>query len=132
MSKADIEKIRQLNSQWVSAVNAGDLAAWQKTFTGDFVWMPPDMPKLSGKKAVTQFAKTAFFDPYKVKLTQRLGKVEVFGPRALASSSFQLELTPKGGGETKKGVGKFMFVCLKDKGSWKLTQAIWNLDKPLA
>ena len=127
MSKKDVSEIHRLNGSWVKAVNAGDLDAWQKTFTGNFVWMPPDVPKLSGKKAVT-----AFSDPYTVKLTEKLGKVEVFGSRGLAASSFRLELTPKAGGETKKSTGKFMFVCKKDKGAWKLSQAIWNLDKPLA
>ena len=133
MSRKDIAAINRLSRQWGTAVNAGDANAWQETFTKNFVWMPPDVPKLVGRKAVTAFGKAAFLDPFKLRLKQRLGQVKVFGPQALAIGSFTIEMTPKGGGDTIKRSGNFMWVSQKEKpGSWKIAKAIWNFDKPLA
>jgi uncharacterized protein (TIGR02246 family) len=130
MSKNDIAAINRLSRQWVSAVNAGDADAWQETFTKNFVWIPPDVRKLVGRKAVTAFGKTAFLDPFKLRLKQRLSQIEIFSPRALAIGSFTIDMTPKGGGDTIKRSGNFMWVFQKEKRSWKIAKAIFNFDKP--
>lgn len=132
MSKNDVAAINRLSRQWVSAVNAGDADAWQETFTKNFVWMPPDVQKLVGRKAVTAFGKTAFLDPFKLCLKQKLGEVKIFSPQALAIGSFTIDMTPKSGGDTIKRSGNFMWVFQKEKRSWKISKAIWNFDRPPA
>jgi ketosteroid isomerase-like protein len=39
-------KIKNTIRQWIAACNAGDAEAFQNTLTSNFVWMPPDAPKL--------------------------------------------------------------------------------------
>lgn len=129
----DVAKIKQAFRRYVAAVNAGDIDAWQSMFTGNCVLMPPDAPKLAGKKAVAAFVKTAFFDPFKIHLKERAGRVQVFRARAFTSGAFSLELTPKAGGNTLKATGKYMDMLAKQKdGSWKFAQRIFNFDKPPA
>jgi ketosteroid isomerase-like protein len=51
MSKNDVAKIKRVQSEFAKACNADDIEAWQKTLGNDVVFMPPDTPKVSGKKA---------------------------------------------------------------------------------
>src|SRR5262245_58208272 len=129
----DIAKIRQMLRAYADACTAGDADAVQKTFADGVVFMPPDIPKLSGKKKIASWQKATYFDPFTNKLRMKLGRAQVFGKQALITGSFNLEITPKAGGTTLKGTGKHMAVLAKQKdGSWKYAEAIWNFDKPPA
>ena len=132
MSKKDLAKIKAFNRQFVAICNAGDAVAFENMWTKNAVWMPADAPKLVGRKAVAAFAKTQFFDPFKIKLTQTL-KVKVAGSQAFGSGAFRVGLTSKADGSTLTGTGKFMAALEKQKdGSWKFAQQAFNYDSPLA
>ena len=129
----DIAKIKSTIRQYCTAANAGDPDAWGKTLDSKALWMPPDAPKLAGKKAIIAFTKARFFEPYKIKLSVKLNNVKVFGSQAFASGPFALDLTPKAEGSTIHTTGKHMHEFRKQRdGSWKYGQLIWNYDKPLA
>lgn len=133
MSKKDIAKIKSTVREYCTAANTDNPAAWGKTLADNVVWMPADAPRLVGKKAVMAFTKTAFFDPYRIKLGVKLKKVQIFGSQAFAPASFSLDLTPKAGGDTIKATGKAMHEFRKQRdGSWKYGELIWNFDKPRA
>jgi uncharacterized protein (TIGR02246 family) len=133
MSKSDVAKIRQELRRYVAAVNTGDIDGWLSRFTSNCVWMPPDTPRLKGKKAMAAFAESAFFDPFTIRLKEKANRVQVFGKQAFTSGSFNLELTPKTGGNTLKTTGKYMDMLAKQKdGSWKFAERIFNFDKPPA
>ena len=132
MSKTDVAKIRSTVRQYCAAANTDNPDAWGKTLDNAASWLPPDAPRLSGKKAVVPWVKQQFFDPYKIKLGVKLTKVQVFGSKAFAPASFSLDLTPKSGGDTMKMTGKAMHEFRKQRdGSWKYGELIWNYDKPL-
>jgi ketosteroid isomerase-like protein len=104
-----------------------------RTLANGFVFMPPDAPKVSGKNAFTGWAKETFFDPYKMNVQLKPQRVHIVGSQAFAPGSFTLSLTPKAGGATTTGVGKFIHGFKKQKnGSWKYAQVIFNYDKPPA
>jgi uncharacterized protein (TIGR02246 family) len=133
MSKNDVKKIRQTLRAFAAACTAGDSDAVLTTFADGVVFMPPDAPKVSGKKAVAAWAQLAVFNQFQQKLRLNLGRAQVSGAQALVTGSFAVEMTPKAGGITVKGIGKHMAVFKKQKdGSWKYAQAIWNFDKPPA
>jgi uncharacterized protein (TIGR02246 family) len=133
MSKKEIAKIKSTVRQYCAAANTDDPAAWEKTLDSKALWMPADAPRLRGRKAVMAFVKTAFFEPYKIKLGVKLNKVQVFGSKAFAPASFSLDLTPKAGGDTIKMSGNAMHEFRKQRdGSWKYGELIWNYDKPRA
>ena len=129
----DVAKIKLTLRQFSAACTAGDIDAFRKTLSNEVVFMPPDTPKISGKKAVAAWAQSAVFDQVRQKLKLNLGRAQLKGAQALITGSFAVEITPKAGGNTVKGVGKHMAVFKKQKdGSWKYAQAIWNFDKPPA
>ena len=133
MSKNDIAKIKATVRQYCAAANSGNPDAWGATLDTKASWLPPDNPRLKGKKAIMAFTKTAFFDPYTIKLSVKLANVKVVGSQAFASGPFSLDLTPKAGGAAIKTKGKHMHEFRKQKdGSWKYGELIWNYDKPLA
>jgi len=133
MSKKDVAKIKSIVRAYCAAANSDNPDAWQKTLDDKVLWLPPDAPKLMGRKAVVAFSKERFFDPYKIKLSVKLNNLKVHGAKAFASGSFSSSLTPKAGGDTINLTGKHMCEFRKQKdGSWKYGELIWNNDKPLA
>jgi len=129
----DVAKIKGVQSQYVAACNADDIDAWQTILGNDFVFMPPDAPKVSGKKATAAWAKGTLFDPFKMRPRVKFDRVDVFGSQAFAPGSFTFDLTPKSGGNTIKSVGKAISGFKKQRdGSWKYSRVIWNYDKPPA
>jgi uncharacterized protein (TIGR02246 family) len=133
MPKNDVAKIEDALRQFAAACTAGDSGAAGNTFDEGVVFMPPDTPKIAGKKAVTAWMQSAVFDVMKQKLQMNLGQAQFFGDQAFITGTFNLEMTPKSGGQTVKGTGKHMALLKKQKdGSWRYAQAIWNFDKPPA
>jgi len=132
MSKNDIAKIRSTVRAYIKAANTDNPEAWEKTLDPAIVWMPAGAPRLKRRKAVMTFTKAHFFEPYGIKLSVRLDRVQVFGSRAFASATFDLVLTPKAGGEPIKSPGNAMHEFRKQRdGSWKYGELIWNYDKPV-
>src|SRR5262245_16566742 len=120
MSKNEVAKIKQTVKQYCAAAKADDPAAWEATLDGKVSWLPPNAPRLKGKKAVMAFTRANFFDPYKINLSVKLANVQVVGKQAFASGSFSLDLTPKAGGAAVKVKGKHMHEFRKQRdGSWK-------------
>ena len=131
MSKKDIAKIKSTVRAYIKAANTDNPDAWEKTLDPGILWMPPNAVRVKGRKAVMAFTRAHFFDVYKIKLSVKLDKVHVHGPRAFAPATFGLDLTPKAGGETIQSPGNAMHEFRKQKdGSWKYGALIWNHDKP--
>src|SRR5262245_4133211 len=130
MRTKDEAEIKRLCRRADAAVSAGDLDGWVSTLTNGVVFLPHGSPKVTGKKAVAAWAKSTFFDPFKIKLRSSYPGFTVFGSLAFGTGSWRLELTPKSGGDTRRTTGKKMVVFRKQAdGSWKLAQEIFNGDK---
>jgi ketosteroid isomerase-like protein len=133
MPQNDVAKIKALVRRYVTACNAGDAGGLEDCLSGNAALMPPDVPKLSGKKAIARWAKETYFDVFENELMIKLDHVLVFGRHAFGTGRFAIALVPKAGGGKMKGAGKHMNTFEKQKdGSWKYTRSIWNFDKPLA
>ena len=126
------EGLNQLRQQYIAAVNASDTDAFVKSLTDDVVFMPPDTPKLAGKRAVGSWMTTEYFDRYRVEFDFSYEEIQEFGTHAVVSGPFSLKMTPKSGGETEAVRGKFLDLCRRDAdGSWKFARGAWNLDAPV-
>jgi hypothetical protein len=55
MSKNDITKIKSTVRQYCLAANTDDPEAWENTLDSKALWLPPDAPKLVGRKAVVAY-----------------------------------------------------------------------------
>ena len=87
----DVAGINATLEQYVAAVNAADAEVYAKTLTDDVVFMPPDSPRLSGRQAVVDWAKSGFFDPFTIRFQAAFDEVQVFGSQAVATGSFSLD-----------------------------------------
>ena len=128
----EIAKIKSTVRAYIKAANTGNPDAWEQTLDPAILWMPPNAPRLKGRRAVMAFTRSHFFTPFNIKLSVKLDQVQVYGSRAFAPATFGLDLTPKSGGEKIKSPGNAMHEFRKQRdGSWKYRALIWNYDKPV-
>ena len=128
---AETAAINRTAKEYLSAINSGDLNQWLGTLTDDVVYLPPDQPMVTGKKAVRPWVKKTFFDPFKMKLNFSFDELEVLGSSAFGHGRFTLALTPRAGGKNAKIAGKFVDIFRRQSnGAWKFARVIWNSDKP--
>ena len=127
----DVAAIKNLDSKWNTAVNAGDAAALANLHTDDAIRMPPNQPAVVGKEAIQSSFQT-IFEQFTGKLTLSPEEVEVVGDWAFARGTYAGTRTPKAGGEPTEDNGKYLAIFLRQPdGSWKHYRGIWNSDKPL-
>lgn len=119
-----------LNLQYVTATNAGDVAALVSLYTGDAIRMPPNEPSVAGREAIRSWMQ-AMTDRFTIKIAFPQIEVEVAGDWAFVRGTYTLALTPKTGGERTEDRGKFVdFDKRQPDGSWRIYRDIWNSDKP--
>ncbi len=132
-ASADADAIRALGKAYESACNAGDLDLWAQTFAEDAIALPPDQPLVAGRAGIRDWAKRAFFDPFKLQLSFSFAEVTVSGDWAFAHGPYTLQLTPKDGSPAVQAKGKFVNVFRRrPDGSWKYARLIFNSDTPPA
>jgi uncharacterized protein (TIGR02246 family) len=131
-NSADANAIRALGKAYEAACNAGDLDRWTETFTDDAIFFPPDHPLVAGRLAIRDWAKRAFFDPYKMQLTFSFTEVSVSGDWAFTHGPYTLLLTPKDGSPAVQAKGKFIDVFRRRSDGWRFARVIFNSDTPPA
>jgi uncharacterized protein (TIGR02246 family) len=131
-TSSDADAIRALGKVYEAACNAGDLDRWTETFTEDAIALPPDHPLVAGRAAIRNWAKRAFFDPYKIQLAFSLTEITVAGDWAFSHGPYTLLLTPKDGSPAVEAKGKFVDVFRRRPDGWRFARVIFNSDAPPA
>ena len=117
-------EIRQVIDDWRNAVNAGDIDRILEIAADDLEMMPAGQPAVSGTDAhellrgfVNQF--TADLQPFSNE------EIIVCGEWAFQRLTYQITLTPKGGGDsiTEQGDGIHMFRR-DTAGTWRLAKDV--------
>ncbi len=125
------EGIQKNLEEYIKATNNGDMEAMAATMMKDIVYIAPDCKPMRSIDQVKRWAKDSFFDPFNVKFNAEFENLEVFGDRAYAPGSFQLDLTPKKGGEKIHLTGEFFDIFQQAGDEWKLKHCIYNYDQPV-
>ena len=127
-SDADTAAIRDLFEQFDSTATAGQAEEWMSLLSDDILWMVPNQPTLVGRDAVWERVGP-FFADWKMHHLCTIDELRVAGDWAYVRGTYEFRVTPKAGGETTEELGKFVYVleCHADD-SWKIAQAIWNLN----
>lgn len=127
----DVAKVYQLWNEVAAAMNAGDMERWIGLWVDDGIQMPPNAPRRVGKMEIQRGMQSQFdlFDT--TNMVVHTEEVRILGDRAYSHGTYEFELVPRGGGETKGYFGKFLDVLEKQiDGSWKIAIDCHNYDTP--
>lgn len=114
------QALRDIDQAYGKALQAGDPAAIVALHADDAIVLPHNGPVLRGTAAIqTEFTKR-YADP--TPITLHTDDVVV------ASSGDLAYLIGRSSDPT--GVGKYLSVYRKSRGTWKIAGDIWNMDQP--
>lgn len=131
MQVSDVAKINELWKEYAAAMTAGDMDRWISLWIEDGIQMPPDTPQRAGKELIRAENQPSldFFD-WQIAIYP--DAVRVLGDQAYSHGSYEFVITPKEGGDTLEGKGKFLTILQRQiDGSWKLAVDCFNYDAPL-
>jgi uncharacterized protein (TIGR02246 family) len=117
----DVARVYELWSEYAAAANEGDMERWIALWIDDGIQMPPGAPRRVGKEEIRREMQPLFdlFDTSKMIIHTE--EVRILGDRAYSHGTYEFEMAPKGGGETKSYSGKFLDILEKQvDGSWKI------------
>lgn len=129
-TEADVEAIKAVNQQCLSAIKAGDLDTIVDLFTDDGVFMLPNEPTLTGKDAIKSRLQTDM-DKFTFDESWASEEIVVFGDWAFDRGSSKVIMTPKEGGDSIEDNGKYIWIFKRQPdGNWRYARCIWNSDNP--
>ncbi len=71
-----------------------------------------------------------------IRESRTMEEVTIAGDWAIVWGEYQVELTPRQGGESARESaterGKYLDVLRKEDGEWKFARSVWNTSEPRA
>lgn len=134
LTDEDVAAIRSLGTTYAEAILNGDLAATTAVYAEDAVELPPNMPAIVGKEAITANYALGFETGMTVAQFS-LTSVSIDGVGGLAydHSTWTWTGTPPGATEPVTETGKALVIARRQEdGSWLWTLSMWNSDNPPA
>jgi uncharacterized protein (TIGR02246 family) len=126
-----VDSLAAADQAFVDNVVAGDVAAVVALHTETARRVPPDLPAVVGRPALTGYVQTFvdLFEPRDLTVTQAGNQAA--GDWGLTWGVYEFAYTLKEGGETFSGNGKYVTVDrLGDDGCWRYEWVLWNSDNP--
>ncbi len=128
----DTEAINAVVQKFATTVTAGDLDRWIEIVTDDAIWLPPDLPSVSGKDAIKKWALDDWYTPFDMNLELALDELDIADSWSLGRGHFTLKITPKGESDTTTIVGKYLARFAQESdGPWKWSRFGFNWDAPI-
>ena len=126
--KLELKEIRKQREEWLDAVNNNDIDRVTGVLAEDAVWIPPGMPALNGKKAISEWM-SPFFETYSFHLELDNLDIRGAGDWAVEHASFTSILTPKEGGEGSEQHGKYVMIWRWEKDNkWRIERYLDTSD----
>ncbi len=123
---ADVAQVYALWNEFAAAATAGDIERWLALWSDDGIHMPPGAERRVGKEQIRAEVQPRF-ELFDHNMTLNLGEVRLLGDQAFSHGTYTFEMTPKKGGETTNGSGKFLTILAKQgDGSWKIAIDCFN------
>jgi uncharacterized protein (TIGR02246 family) len=130
-TEADVAAIKNSMEKWEKATMAADVDGIMSLFTDTIIYMPPNVPALTGEQSVRDFSQEAHAKNSIDEAEFTSMEVKVIGDWAFDRGTYSEKITPKAGGESMQALGKYIAILEKQAdGSWKYTHVIWNSDTP--
>jgi uncharacterized protein (TIGR02246 family) len=124
---SDERAIRELDANWIDAVNAGDLARLLTLITDDCALLGPGEAPIGREGFVAKFS--AAMQQAHIRCISDLEEVVVVGDVAYTRSSDSLSVTPRAGGELTQLAGHRLTIYRKQPdGRWLLARNAHTLS----
>lgn len=126
-SDAEAQELMQLSRDWSAMVGSGDFEAAIDVWADDAVMLPPDLPVLSGKSAISEYvAGTTSIPGFKISWEPDSAHVSKSGDMAYLIEHNVIEMDGVNG-ERIVTHGKVVTVWRRDsQGQWKNVVDMWN------
>ena len=126
--KLELKEIRKQREEWLDAVNKNDITRVTDVLTEDAVWIPPGMPALNGKEAISDWINP-FFETYDYEFKLDSLDIRGAGDWAVEHASFTSRLSPKDGGEGSEHHGKYIMIWRWEKDNkWRIERYLDTSD----
>ena len=128
---ADRVAIQKTTALLLAAVNAGDVDGCLGVWASDGVLMPPHHPPVQGREDIGKYLRSVF-SKSRFEFTFTSTHIEIVGDMALERVTYTVLVWPGRATSPVDDVGKGLHVYGRQPdGSWRLTQDIWNSDRPV-
>jgi uncharacterized protein (TIGR02246 family) len=122
--------IHALWKEYAAAIKAGDMDRWLALWIPEGKQMPPGAPQRIGMEQIRE-GNSPLLDLFDSVLDIVPDEVRIVGDHAISHGNYGYNLTPKEGGETVSGKGKFLTIFVRQAdGSWKIAIDCFNDDAP--
>ena len=127
---ADVAAITAFNSQYLKAINDGDIAALSALTDDDHIMLIPGRQPIVGK-AANDAANGRGFQQFKFDEHWMPVETVVDGDLAYQRGTFSVTANPKsGGGASRTTRGNFLRIYRRQKdGSWRMTRDMFNSEQ---
>ena len=128
---AEVAQVYEVWNELAAAATDGDMERCMAFWIDDGIQIPPDAPCRVGKAEIRARAQPLFalFDTN--RMTIHAEEVRILGDRAYSYGTYEIEMTPKDGGESRSCSGKFLDILEKQvDGSWKIAIDCHNFSTP--
>lgn len=126
-----VESLEGGDRAFVGAFVAGDVATLVALHSDSGMRLPPGMPAVVGKPALTSFFQSYvdLFEPRDLTVTQQGHGVA--GDWGASWGAYEVAFTGRDSGETVPGNGKYIAVGSRHAdGCWRTEWVLWNSDNP--
>ena len=120
-------ELMQLSRSWSAMVGAGNFEGAIDVWADDAIMLPPDLPILSGKSAISEYVAGAASIPgFKISWEPESAYVSRSGDMAYLIERNVIEMDDENG-ETIVTHGKVVTIWRRDaQGQWKNVVDMWN------
>ena len=125
----DRQAIDAIRMQYADAFNNGDAMAVSGLFTEGGQILPPNGPMVMGSQARQEFLNAAIESGATGVMLTSTG-MQLQGDLAYDMGMYQITIQPEMG-EAMTDMGKYVTLCTRENGEWKIAANIWNSDIPL-
>ena len=128
---ADVAKVKEVFSQYASAVKDGEVERWMSLWSTDSKRLAPNAPASVGAEEI-QVAIGPLFELFDFEeFIVNPDEVQILGDHAYSHGTYSFLMTPKAGGATIEDSGKFLTILEKQAdGSWKIAVDSFNTSLP--
>jgi uncharacterized protein (TIGR02246 family) len=128
-SRAELA-IRKLTQDWTLACNTKHLDDLVELYLVDAVLLRPNVPLIRGTASIREFFYTAL-DAGLGEVELESARTEVWGDVASEAGRYKM-LAPTTAGKRREERGKYLLVCVRQAGEWKIASDCWSSDLSLA